>query len=170
MIYDLFNEVKSDAAFTEDGKHRICLSRIWDDTKPKVMFIGLNPSTANATSDDPTIRRVKLMAKAWGYGGIYMMNLFTYISTDPKALNKQFGNVFKADTWLITIADRCDKIIFAWGNFNVLGRDKQVAELFPEAYALYINKNGSPKHPLYCKSDIQPVKYYHVLRHCQNQF
>jgi len=123
------------------------------------MFIGLNPSTANETSNDPTIRRVQSMAKSWGYGGVYMMNLFTFISTDPKKLNIKQGNVHNADNWLIDTAKQSDKVIFAWGNFNVFGRDEEIKKLFPNAYALFINKNGSPKHPLYCKSDIQPIPF-----------
>lgn len=154
----LDNEI-NDAAFTDDKKHRIWLKRIWDDSKPKIMFIGLNPSTANADTDDNTIRRVKSIAKYWGYGGVYMMNLFTFISTDPNKLNLTDGNIFNADSWLITIADRCEVIIFAWGNFKVLGRDKEVKEMFPDAWALQINKNGSPKHPLYVKADTHLIKY-----------
>lgn len=90
---NLFETSEDNAFFSSDRKHRIWLCRIWDSTKPRIMFIGLNPSTANETSNDPTIRRVKSMANSWGYGGVYMMNLFTFISTDPKKLNIQEGNV-----------------------------------------------------------------------------
>jgi hypothetical protein len=152
---DLFQE--QGAKFSDCGKHRIALYRIWDKNKRFVMFIGLNPSTANAVSDDPTIRRVKSMALAWGYGGVYMMNLFTFISTDPKQLDIKSGNVSNADLWLKTISYKCDKVIFAWGNFNVFGRDKEVRNMFPNAEVLHINKNGSPKHPLYVKSDVIPI-------------
>lgn len=100
---DLFNK-NDNAFFSSDRVHRIWLSRIWDEDKPRVMFIGLNPSTANETSNDPTIRRVQSMAKSWGYGGVYMMNLFTFISTDPKKLNIEYGNVHDANLWLIDTA------------------------------------------------------------------
>ena len=155
---DLFNR-EDNAFFSSDRKHRIWLCRIWDNSKPRVMFIGLNPSTANETSNDPTIRRVQSMAKSWGYGGVYMMNLFTFISTDPKKLDIINGNVTNADGWLLDTASKCDKVIFAWGNFNVFGRDKEVMKMFPDAYALHINKNGSPKHPLYVKSDVKPILF-----------
>ena len=152
------------AKFSDCGKHRLALWRIWDKNKPLVCFIGLNPSTANATSDDPTIRRVKSMAALWGYGGVYMLNLFTYISTDPKKLNIKEGNLPISDNWLFNIANKCDRIIFAYGNFEVFGRDKQVKAMFPSTgfprvYALQVNKNGSPKQPLYVKSTIVPVRY-----------
>jgi hypothetical protein len=159
-LFENENKLESNAAFTDCGKHRIWLYRIWDKNKPLIMFIGLNPSTANSITNDPTIRRVMSMAKSWNYGGVYMMNLFTFISTDPKKLNIKEGNIFAADMWLEAIGNKCDKVVFAWGNFNVLGRDKQVKEMFPDAFALHINMNGSPKHPLYVKSNTELIKYH----------
>lgn len=159
---DLFNKENNGAKFSEDGKHRLLLWRIWDSTKPFVMFIGLNPSTANATQDDPTIRRVKSIVASWGYGGVYMLNLFTFISTDPKKLNMKDGNHPDADYYLEITAEVSDKIVCAWGNFEVMGRDKQVKGAFTswhKIYALCINKNGSPKHPLYVKSNIELINY-----------
>jgi len=158
---DLFDTALDNAYFSSDRKHRIWLCRIHDETKPRIMFIGLNPSTADETSNDPTIRRVRSMAASWGYGGVYMMNLFTFISTDPKKLNMADGNVHNADDWLIASAEKCDTIVCAWGNFNVYGRDKQVRKLFEdrELFALHINNNGSPKHPLYCKTNSKLIKY-----------
>jgi|SRR6185437_13053638 len=149
------------AEFSKCRKYRYALWRQWDISKPWVMFIGLNPSTANATTDDPTIRRVKSISNNLGYGGFYMMNCFPFISTDPKQL-KEFGNTKINDEWLRKIANRCETIICAWGNFNIVresGREYELIHMFPDAKALHINKNGSPKHPLYCKSDIQLVNF-----------
>ena len=156
---EIFDTNNNGAKFSECGKHRLMLWRIWDDEKPKVMFIGLNPSTANALNDDPTIRRVKSMAKSWGFGGVYMMNLFTFISTDPKKLNIKYGNVPESESCLIEASNKCTKIIFAWGNFDVFGRDLEIKKMYTYAEALHINKNGSPKHPLYVRSNIVPIKY-----------
>lgn len=150
---------KNGALFSECGKHRLSLWRIWDNHKPLIMFIGLNPSTADAENDDPTIRRVKGMAKEWGYGGVYMMNLFTFISTDPDKLNILEGNLSESDIWLLCIGRICERIVFAWGNFQVHGRDKEVKAMFSERWALHINKNGSPKHPLYCRKDSKLINY-----------
>ncbi|MDB5149205.1 MAG: hypothetical protein JWQ57_3225 [Mucilaginibacter sp.] len=147
------------AKFSECGKHRLVLWRIWDDIKPLVMFIGLNPSTANATVDDPTIRRVRAMANSWGYGGVYMLNLFTFISTDPAKLNIEFGNHPDSDFYLEITADIVEKIVCAWGNFEVHGRDKKVKGMFNRVYALHINNNGSPKHPLYVKANTELINY-----------
>ncbi|HWY11777.1 MAG TPA: DUF1643 domain-containing protein [Bacteroidia bacterium] len=157
------------AIFSECRKYRYALWRIWDKSKPMVMFIGLNPSTANENKDDATIRRVRTIASTLGYGGVYMTNCFPYISTDPKQLN-EFGNTATNDHWLLLVKDICHDVIFAWGNFKIVsesGRNKELIEMFPNAKALHINKNGSPKHPLYCPSDIQPVVFTSLTPHTQ---
>lgn len=147
------------ALFTDCGSHRLVLHRVWNRELPLVAFIGLNPSTANETQDDPTIRRVVAMARSWGYGGVFMLNLFTYISTNPACLDVTNGNYIYADTTLRETVKKCKMVVFAWGNFKVHGRDAEVKAMFPEAYALQINKNGSPKHPLYVRAETQPIPY-----------
>ena len=147
------------AIFSDDRKYRYALWRIWDDTKPLVMFIGLNPSTANEDSDDPTIRRVKKFASEWGYGGVYMMNLFGIVSSDPSVLLTADNPIGDNNEYLEHISRKCSKVIFAWGAFQVNGRDKVVADMFPDAYALLLNKNGSPRHPLYVPANVTPIKF-----------
>lgn len=150
----LFGKENNGAKFSDDGKHRLMLWRIWDDRKPLFMFIGLNPSTANADNDDPTIRRIKAIADYNGYGGFYMNNLFTFISTDPAKLNMTEGNHIEAYWYLQTNANQANnEVIFGWGSFKVRGRDQQIKEMFPFAKCLHVNKNGSPKHPLYIKTN-----------------
>jgi hypothetical protein len=161
MNENLFGKTSSGANFSDCKKYRYALWRIWDESKPLVMFIGLNPSTANETADDPTIRRVKSIANNLGYGGVYMMNCFPYVSTDPQQLYDCAKNIHN-EAYLKEIAAICKDVIFAWGNFEVarkLGVDYILSQWFPNAKALQINKNGSPKHPLYVKSNIQPVKF-----------
>ena len=116
------------AKFSTDRKYRFALWRIWDESKPCIMFIGLNPSTANESTDDPTIRRIKKFASDWGYGGVYMMNCFPYVSTNPDDL-KDFGNTAMNDHWLNQVAEKCSETIFAWGAFPIVkesGRDKEL--------------------------------------------
>lgn len=149
------------AEFSKCRKYRYALWRIWDKNKPFVMFIGLNPSKANEEKTDNTITRVKGFAFNWGYGGVYMLNCFPYISTNPDNL-KDNGNTAKNDYWLYKIANKCDKIIFAWGAFKIvkeLGRDKELIKMFPNAEALIINKDGTPRHPLYVKADVIPMTF-----------
>lgn len=148
----------SGAVFGGDGAYRYALWRIWDSSLPMVMFIGLNPSTADAVKDDPTIRRVRDFAKRWGYGGVFMMNLFAVVSSDPKVLKTCDDPIGSNDRYLVEISSHCKDVVFAWGNFKeAVERSKQVAKMFPGAKALQINKNGSPKHPLYVKGDVVPV-------------
>jgi hypothetical protein len=150
------------ADFSECRNYRYRLWRIWDTALPKVMFIGLNPSKAGEFNDDPTIRRVVRIAKNLGYGGVYMMNCFAYISTDPKLLKINPMSKEWNDNMLTITASKCADVIFAWGNFEIVretGRDAELIEMFPRAKALHINKNGLPKHPLYVRGDVVPVKF-----------
>lgn len=159
---ELFDAEMKGASFSNDRKYRYSLWRIWDKSKPLVMFIGLNPSTANENSDDPTIRSVCRIANNNGYGGIYMLNCWAYISTDPKLIKHNP----MSDEWnnnvLIVTAGKCKDVVFAWGDFNIVkdtGRVYELSEMFPRAMALHINKKGSPKHPLYCKSDTKLIPF-----------
>jgi len=152
-------EVLKEAKFSKDGKHRFSLSRTWDEEKGKVVFIGLNPSTANEENDDPTIRRVTRFAKDWGYGGIVMINLFTMITPYPKELDpNRFTDL--ADWIIREESQKCNKVICAWGSFKIAKmRGLEVMTWLGECYALQINRDGSPKHPLYVKADIEIVRY-----------
>ena len=159
----LFNSVgPSGAHFSDCRKYRYALWRIWDTSKPFVMFIGLNPSTANETEADPTIKSVMRIAKHNGYGGVYMMNCFAYVSTNPADLRFE-NNQDMNDFCLNVVANLCKGIVFSWGNFEIVkttGRFSEIIRMFGEgAMALKQNKNGSPKHPLYCKSDTNFVKF-----------
>lgn len=148
------------ASFSDCRKYRYALWRIWDRAKPLAMFIGLNPSTADENKPDPTITRVRDFAASWGFGGFYMMNLFAYITAYPEELLSPYANVGENDFWLNDISKKCSKIFYVWGNFKVAeDRSKEILDRFPEGYALVINKNGSPRHPLYVKANTIPLKY-----------
>lgn len=151
----------SGAMFSEDRKYRYALWRIWDRSLPLVMFIGLNPSTADETDPDPTIRSVGRIAKYNGYGGIVMMNCFAYVSTNPDDLIVHEDDK-KNEAWLIFMESHCKDVVFAWGAFAIIRKtriDEKIFRLFPTAKALHINKSGSPKHPLYCKTETDLVDY-----------
>lgn len=151
---DLFgNEIKDNngANFSEDGKYRYSLWRIWDNSLPLVMFIGLNPSTANQIDNDPTINCVIKFCKQWGYGGVYMMNCWAYVTSDPKLLKSNpMSDEWNNNTLTIT-ASKCKDVVFAWGKFEVIkasGRDKELIEMFPHALCIG-QKGGHPFHPLW---------------------
>jgi hypothetical protein len=142
------------AEFSECGKYRYSLWRIWDKEKPLVMFIGLNPSTAGVSDNDPTIRCVIKFAKQWGYGGFYMMNCWAYISSNPDDLRDHRWNELVCD-WndnMLTIKKSvCKDVDFAWGKFPIIketGRERELKEMFPNAFCIG-QKNGSPFHPLW---------------------
>jgi hypothetical protein len=158
------------AEFSPCRKYRYRLWRIWDESKPLVMFVGLNPSTANEASDDPTIRRVTSLARNLGYGGVYMMNCYSLVSTNPAALLDVEIHCFHDiedsinERHLDEVSKLCKDVVFAWGNFNIVrrfGRDLTMCAKFQNAKALHINKNGSPKHPLYCKATSKLVPFLH---------
>jgi hypothetical protein len=154
-------KMKKSAILSDDRLYRYSLSRIWDSSLPTVMFIGLNPSTADETENDPTINRCIGFAKSWGYGGLVMTNLFAFRSTDPKILKsvkEPIGD--KNNDWLIQLAKESKIIIAAWGtNGTLLNRDKEIKKLFPTLYCLELSKENHPKHPLYLKKTKTPIRF-----------
>mgnify|MGYP001162362035 FL=1 len=149
----------SDAFFSKDRKHRYALWRVWNNKLPKVLFIGLNPSTADEVKDDPTIRRCINYAKDWGYGGYIMGNIFAYRSTDPKNLkitNDPIG--IDNNSWLIKLHSEASLTIGAWGNHGkYLDRGEEVSNLIDNLYCLRITKEGHPSHPLYLPGNLKPI-------------
>lgn len=125
------------------------------------MFIGLNPSTAKEDEDDPTIRRVTRFAKDWNYGGFYMMNLFSFVTAYPEELEACKDPLCDNDYWLKLHADECELVVACWGNFKEAEqRGKDVTKLLDRTMmAFQINKNGSPKHPLYVAANKSLVNY-----------
>lgn len=166
MKHQLFEHIESGAEFSEDRRYRYALWRVWDRSKPLVMFIGLNPSTANESENDPTIKRVIAIARSNGFGGVYMMNCFPLVSTDPRVLN-EFYDSDAHDTydmenlrWLLDVRRKCESVVFAWGNFKVVSeRARSVIGYFDDPKALHINKNGTPKHPLFCRADSKLIDF-----------
>ena len=146
---NLFGRDLSGAEFSSCGKYRYKLLRIWDESKPLAMCIGLNPSTANSEKNDTTIRYLIQMLGILGYGGFYMMNLFAIISSKPDVLLTCDDPLGENDSKLNEVAQLCDDIIFCWGNFKqARDRIKEVAPRFPGAKCFGVNANGTPFHPL----------------------
>jgi hypothetical protein len=155
------NAMKTDVVFSACREYRYALWRVWDDSKPYVMFIGLNPSTADETQDDPTIRRCIGYSKGWGFGGLCMVNLFAFRATEPANMmsaNSPIGS--KNDVWIQQFANDAGLIVAAWGNDGTfMGRSKLVLDMIPDLMCLKINKTGEPAHPLYQPGSAQPKKY-----------
>lgn len=150
---------QSGAIISDCKQYRYRLWRIWDDSKPLVLFIMLNPSTADALKDDPTIRRCINFAHSWGYGGIMVGNLFSYCSSNPKELLKVSNPVGEDNnSHILDMHAQCRLTVCAWGNVKtnvkpLIGID--VSEL----HYLELTKHFNPKHPLYVKGDVIPKAF-----------
>ena len=143
---------KKGAIISEDGKYRYRLWRIIDETntKPGIAFIGLNPSKADAYNDDATIRRCIDFAKRWGYGHMFMYNLFAFRSTQRAGLliaDDPIGP--ENDKHLEDIVKMGYDVVLCWGISGTLnGRGAQIAKMFPLAKCFGVTKNGQPRHPV----------------------
>lgn len=156
---ELFNDGKS-AVLSPCRKYRYSLFRWWDKSKPYVMFIGLNPSTADETKDDATIRRCIQFAKDWGFGGLCMANLFAFRATVRADMKKySYPTGFQNDEWLLILAKDAALIVAAWGtDGNHLGREKRVKDMMPPMKCLGKTLGGHPKHPLYLRKDTELIQ------------
>lgn len=159
----------SDAIISPDGLYRYRLTRAWGSAPPLV-FIMLNPSTADASIDDPTIRRCVGFAKREGAGGILVVNLFAWRSTDPEALAKASDPVGPHNDNHIRLACRSGgKVIAAWGSScppKLRRRASDVQRLasgITSLFALALTEDGSPRHPLYLPA-ISPLLPFGVDR------
>ena len=155
----LKKQTQSGADFSECGRYRYKLWRLWDDTRPDVMFIMLNPSTADATADDPTIRRCIGFARAWGYGGVRVGNLFAWRTPYPQALRSALDPIGREnDGALCELAEGAALVVAAWGVHGMwLARARTVRQRFTRPlHALGITKSGEPAHPLRLRRTCTP--------------
>ncbi|GGG49449.1 hypothetical protein GCM10011414_19070 [Croceivirga lutea] len=149
------------AILSDCKKYRFLLWRTWNVTLPKVLFIGLNPSKANAVNDDPTTKKIGLIAKHNNYGGFIIGNCFPRIATKPAEL-KNLERLSENDKWLTIAKNYAVDVVFVWGNFSLVyeqQRNRKLKSLFPNANVLAYNKSGSPKHPLYIKANSSLIPF-----------
>ena len=153
--------MKNTAKLSACRQDRFALWRTWDESLPRVMFIGLNPSTADENTDDPTLVRCMNFAKAWGYGGVCTANLFAYRATQPADMKKAADPVgARNDYWLRKLARDAALVVAAWGNDGAfLERSAQVRAMLPGLQCLKVNGSGEPAHPLYQRADVTPIPY-----------
>lgn len=137
----------------QQSPYRYTLSRMWDATRPQVAFVMLNPSTADAHQDDPTIRRCVGFAKQWGFGRLAVVNLFAYRATRPADLLIADDPVGEDnDAHLLNACRASETIVCAWGNHGAhRGRDAAVCALLEDfpLMCLGLTQRGQPRHPLY---------------------
>lgn len=176
MIYETTHALLSD-----DRTYRYRLDRVWNKSSHRRMVvIGLNPSTADETVDDPTIRRCVQFAKREDCGGLIMVNLFAFRATDPRACAQHYATEeAKADLYFherndVTICSACGvmergggPVVAAWGAHDMaVSRGDYVRRMLRtrgiDMFALGVTKAGHPKHPLYLRSDTLLVEWPHA--------
>lgn len=154
------------------GLYRTRLTRSWDPSGTRVCFIGLNPSTADGTQDDPTLRRCIGFAKGWGHGSLVLLNLFARRTPSPAALWKMAaagedivgppGSQHNAA--LIQEAAQAQQVIACWGAAKA-ARPRGAELLLSlvdagvQVHAIQRTKGGDPSHPLYLRKGLIPLPY-----------
>ncbi|MFN8475687.1 MAG: DUF1643 domain-containing protein [Anaerolineae bacterium] len=153
------NPLERGAVFDPSGAYRYRLWRIWADG-PTATFVMLNPSTADAEQDDPTIRRCIGLARSWGYGRLEVVNLFAYRTPSPDVLRLARDPVGSANDHHIRGAvGEAALVVAAWGNDGtLLGRDRETQALLASRplHCLGVTLRGQPRHPLYVRGDTVP--------------
>lgn len=154
---------KSSALFSPYRVYRYRLSRAWGDAPPLV-FLMLNPSTANETDNDPTVERCERRARAGGYGGLEVVNIFALRSTDPRALYSHPDPIGPENDQHILDACRLGTVVCGWGQHGNLGqRGARIREMLErkgvQPHVLRLNGDGSPTHPLYVPYRLVPTQW-----------
>lgn len=170
-LFDIQPAVVKGAKISDCGTYRYWLTRTWDDRRPVLGWVMLNPSTADTDVDDATIRRLAGtekrpgFARRWGYGGIIVRNLFALRATDPKALLTHPDPVGPENDDELALAAFNEPVtMLAWGTNAPSARAAHVARLLwmrsqihgTRLAVLGWTKAGAPGHPLYVRADQMP--------------
>ncbi len=155
-------DAPSTAVYSDCEKYRYVLTREWDPTKGRVVFVMLNPSTATEVQNDPTVERCERRARALGYGAFRVTNIFAWRDTDPKNMRAAVDPVGPGND--AALAESCawaDTVVAAWGTHGAHLNRGPAAEAILRAsgkpiFHLGLSKAGHPKHPLYIAYDQQP--------------
>ena len=156
------------ADLSSDGVYRYQLDRVWKTGLSEVAWICLNPSTADAETDDPTVRKIVGFSERWGYGGFVLFNLFALRATDPRELLRHPDPV-GPNNQIQEIAERVkavgpDPPILAWGRLDMkfVDRAMEMACALGESRCLGYTSEGHPRHPLMLayKTELVPIHWY----------
>lgn len=157
------------AQFSACRRYRYVLGRRWDDGE-LLPWIMLNPSTADALKDDPTIRRCCGFAHSLGFGGIIVANVFAWRATDPDELGRVVDPVGQEnDFWIRHVVEMGPGwYVCGWGDRGAGGRAdwivRALGEAGHEARALRVTKSGNPSHPLYLPRSLTPFALARTVR------
>jgi hypothetical protein len=159
-------DAPSTAVYSDCERYRYSLTRIWDTAGRRVLFVMLNPSTATEVQNDPTVERCERRARALGFGGFQVTNIFAWRDTDPRKMRAAADPVGPYNDATITEGvDWADQVIAAWGAHGAhLDRGAAVEALLRGAgrgaLHLGLTKQGHPKHPLYIAYARQPEPWF----------
>lgn len=159
--------LKTGARFSMDRKHRFLLYRIWDSSKGLICFIGLNPSIANGEDNDNTITRLMHFTVQEGFGGFYIVNLFSQIATDFDDLRANFIQTKSKDNYFIwKFSMKSEKICLMYGDKGIFeNRNLEVLKLLDtlnltkKLYCFRRSKKNNPVHPLYLPNVTRMIRY-----------
>ena len=167
------------AIFSDCGRYRYRLERIWDPQKPIVPWVLLNASTADANRNDPTVTRLIGFTRRWNFGGFVLVNAYAAVATRPRDLFAMVDNVGKENQYHVQTAIRDSQaklhlfararrlaVIVAWGNHGRrYGHDRTVMNWIRSVdppvgiQCLGVTKPGCPVHPLYRRADAKRLAY-----------
>ena len=170
---------RSNAIFSDCGRYRYRLERIWDLGAPILPWVLLNGSTAGSVRNDPTVRRVIGFTRQWEFGGLWLVNAYAAMATNPRDLLAMDNNAGPRNRHYVrrTIRDAWQHarklrdmqelpVIVGWGNHGAHGgQDRRVLDWIGRAGApvrlqcLGVTKLGCPRHPLYCASNTARIDY-----------
>lgn len=153
--------IKCDAHLSDCNQYRYTLSRTWS-SETSLLFIMLNPSTADALKDDATIRRCMAFAFSNGFGGISVVNLFALRTPSPRVLKASTIDPIgpENDHWIEKMMSTHKDVVAAWGNHgNFLNRSTTIRDRYQNLMCLSINGSGEPKHPLYISGKAKLTPY-----------
>jgi hypothetical protein len=155
------SHLNGEARFSPCQRYRYVLTRWWGGTR-SIAFVLLNPSTATAHQDDPTIRRCIAFARQWDYERLIVLNLFARRTAQPRDLLQADDPIGPDnDRTIQEFAASVDCVVAGWGvNGAFARRDQDVLRLLPKKlHCLRLTKAGFPAHPLYLPASTLPMAW-----------
>jgi len=159
--------VSAGAEFDVPMQNRFILWRTWAEALPKVGFCLTNPSKAGGDLDDPTSWKIQTYARLWGFGGIVLVNAFSWCATNPKEL---YTRIEPPETmmlnwdYIMKAANACELIVCGWGRNGLIdGRAHQIRQLLEpvsaKVRAIRLIAGNEPEHPLYLPLKLKPMEW-----------
>lgn len=162
-------DAKAGATFSNDRRYRYTLWRRWAKLNLPIeqtricAFVGLNPSTANECTEDPTVRRCIDFSRYWGYDAFCMLNIFAWRDTDPAIMKRQEAPIGARNEEAIrTVQLLSARVVACWGvHGDHMGQGERILKLLDKTKTVHLGltKEGHPKHPLYLARYTQPMLF-----------